>query len=55
MFFSKSPIYSTLPPSVLGSTSLANKLTKVLTESIWRFLPELVTKIKERKAKLAHM
>jgi hypothetical protein len=31
MYFSKSPIYSSLPTDVLGSTSLANKLTKVLT------------------------
>ena len=30
MFFSKSPIYSSLPPSCLGTSALVNSLTKVL-------------------------
>lgn len=53
MFFSKSPIYSSLPTDVLGTTSLVNKLTQVLTDNICRFLPELISKIKERKAQLS--
>ena len=31
MFFSKSPVYSSLPIECLGTTSLVNKMTKVLT------------------------
>lgn len=46
MYFSKSPIYSSLPLECLGTTSLVNKLTKVLTDNICRFLPELISKIK---------
>lgn len=30
MYFSKSPIYSSLPPQCLGTTSLVEKMTKVL-------------------------
>ena len=55
MYFSKSPIYSSLPLSAMGTTSLVSTLTQVLTESIIQFLPDLVAKIKERKAKLADM
>ena len=53
MYFSKSPIYSSLPPSSVGTTSLVTTLTTVLTNSIVDFLPELVSKIKERKSQLA--
>jgi hypothetical protein len=53
MFFSKSPIYSSLPPACVGTTSLVNKLTKVLTDSIVKFLPDLVAKIRERKSSLS--
>lgn len=31
MYFSRSPIYSSLPIECLGTTSLVNKMTKVLT------------------------
>lgn len=55
MFFSKSPIYSSLPLECLGTTSLVNRLTKVLTDNICKFLPELISKIKERKAQLVDM
>ena len=55
MYFSKSPIYSSLPPSSVGTTSLVTTLTTVLTDSIVNFLPDLVSKIKERKNQLAAM
>ena len=49
MYFSSSPIYSSLPPQCVGTGSLVNCLTKVLSKSITKFLPELVVKIKDRK------
>jgi vacuolar protein sorting-associated protein 1 len=55
MFFSKSPIYSSLPPSCLGTTALISSLTKVLESNIIQFLPELMAQIKERKGKLHQM
>jgi dynamin 1-like protein len=52
MYFSKSPIYSSLPPACLGTNALITVLTKVLENNIIQFLPELMTQIKDRKAKL---
>jgi vacuolar protein sorting-associated protein 1 len=39
MFFSKSPIYSSLPASCLGTNALVTALTKVLSNNITQFLP----------------
>ena len=52
MFFSKSPIYSSLPPACLGTSALVNSLTKVLQSNITQFLPELIEQVKQRKAAL---
>ena len=52
MFFSKSPIYSSLPPSCLGTSALVNSLTKVLSSNITQFLPELLEQVKQRKMAL---
>jgi hypothetical protein len=55
MYFSKSPVYSSLPSNAVGTNSLVVLLTKVLSESIVRFLPELLSQIKEKKSKLHEM
>lgn len=44
-FFSSSPIYSSLPSSLVGTSSLVASLTTVLSSSIRQFLPDLVTMI----------
>jgi len=49
MFFSKSPIYSSLPASCLGTSALVTALTKVLSNNITQFLPELMEQVKTRK------
>ena len=49
MFFSKSPIYSSLPPAALGTSALVTSLTKVLSSNISQFLPELLEQVKQRK------
>lgn len=41
-YFSKSPVYSSLPLSFLGTTSLVDKLTKVLENLILNYLPVLL-------------
>lgn len=46
MFFSKSPIYSSLPPNCLGTNALITSLTKVLETNIIQFLPDLMSQIK---------
>jgi len=53
MYFSKSPIYSSLPPQCLGTTSLVEKMTKVLESCIVNYLPILLEKIREKKSALA--
>jgi hypothetical protein len=55
MFFSTSPIYSSLPPQCLGTTALVNSLTKVLESNITQFLPELLEQVKQRKNGLHDM
>jgi len=45
-YFSHSPIYSSLPPACLGTTSLVTLLTKVLENNITQFLPDLMSQIK---------
>ena len=52
MFFSTSPIYSSLPPSCLGTSALVTALTKVLSSNITQFLPELMQQVKQRKQAL---
>lgn len=44
-FFATSPIYSSLPPSLLGTKSLTNKLTDVLYTHIRTCLPEIIAEI----------
>ena len=46
-------VQTVLSLSLKDTSSLVNTLTTVLTESIIQFLPDLVSKIKERKAELA--
>jgi len=55
MFFSTSPIYSSLPPSCLGTSALVVALTKVLSNNITQFLPELLEQVKQRKNALHEM
>ena len=55
-FFRNHPIYSTLPPELLGCDSLINKLMKIFFTHIRRYLPEIMreitAKIKETEGKL---
>lgn len=55
MFFSTSAIYSSLPPSCLGTSALVTSLTKVLESNITQFLPELLEQVKQRKTALHEM
>uniref|UniRef100_A0A0G4FVQ9 Dynamin-type G domain-containing protein n=1 Tax=Chromera velia CCMP2878 TaxID=1169474 RepID=A0A0G4FVQ9_9ALVE len=48
MFFANHPTYRALPPTLLGSRSLTDKLTKVLFRHIRHFLPEIKREINVR-------
>ena len=48
MYFSTHPVYSTMPPGVLGSDILTNKLTKVLFTHIKHNLPEITKEIRDK-------
>ena len=58
-FFKNHPVYSTLPPEVLGCEVLTTKLMKVFFTHIRRFLPEIMKdvgqKIKETEASLREL
>ena len=41
-FFSRHEVYSSLPPGLLGTEALTQKLTKVLFTHIKNFLPEII-------------
>ncbi len=48
LYFSQHPVYSTIPQSLLGTTTLTTKLTKVLFTHIKHNLPEIMKEIKDR-------
>ena len=50
-FFSRHPIYSTLPSDLLGTRSLVDRVSKVLFEMIKTALPKIKGEIVERKQK----
>lgn len=45
LYFSKHPVYSTLPTGHCGTLNLTNKLTTVLYKHIRKFLPDLLKTI----------
>ena len=47
-FFKSHPVYSTLPPEVLGCEVLTNKLMKVFFTHIRRFLPEIMKDVGQK-------
>ncbi|EUD67298.1 dynamin GTPase [Plasmodium inui San Antonio 1] len=47
-FFQTHPVYRKLPPTLYGTTSLTDKLTKVLLRHIKNFLPEIKVEINDR-------
>ncbi|KAL4504370.1 hypothetical protein ABPG72_009816 [Tetrahymena utriculariae] len=47
-FFSTSPVYSSLPQSLLGTRSLTNKLTDVLYTHIRTCLPQIISEIQKQ-------
>lgn len=49
-FFTKSPIYSTLPPDTFSTQSLTKKLTGILYQQIKSSMPEIFEEIKRKKA-----
>jgi len=48
MYFSTHPVYSTMPPGVLGTDILTAKLTKVLFTHIKHNLPEITKEIRDK-------
>jgi dynamin 1-like protein len=49
LYFSKHPVYSTMPQDLLGTHNLTKKLTKVLFTHIKNYLPEIVKEINALK------
>lgn len=49
-FFTKSPIYSTLPRDLFSTESLTKKLTSILYQQIKASLPEIFEEIKHKRA-----
>ncbi|KJP85844.1 hypothetical protein AK88_04492 [Plasmodium fragile] len=47
-FFQSHPVYKKLPPTLYGTTSLTDKLTKVLLRHIKNFLPDIKIEINEK-------
>jgi hypothetical protein len=47
-YFSKNPVYSTMPPGYLGTKALTNKLTTVMFNHIRKFLPAIVKEITQK-------
>lgn len=58
-YFQNHPIYSSLPPELLGCDSLTNKLMRIFFTHIRRYLPEIMReitqKIKETEGKLKEL
>ena len=48
LYFCTHPIYSTMPPGLLGTDILTTKLTKILFTHIKHNLPEITKEIKEK-------
>lgn len=59
MFFASHPIYSTMPPGMMGCDILINKLTKILFTHIKHNLPAIVedirVKLRETEADLTDL
>lgn len=49
LYFATHPLYSTMPPGLLGTDLLTSKLTKVLFTHIKHNLPEITKEIKEKQ------
>ena len=49
MYFSTHPLYSTMPPGLLGTDLLTTKLTKVLYTHIKHNLPEITKEIRDKQ------
>jgi dynamin 1-like protein len=49
LYFATHPQYSAMPPGLLGTDILTNKLTKVLFTHIKHNLPEITKEIKEKQ------
>ncbi|CAA9988476.1 dynamin-like protein, putative [Plasmodium knowlesi strain H] len=47
-FFQNHPVYKKLPPTLYGTTSLTDKLTKVLLRHIKNFLPDIKIEINDK-------
>jgi hypothetical protein len=48
LYFATHPVYSTMPPNMLGTDILTQKLTKVMFTHIKHNLPEITKEIKEK-------
>ena len=48
LYFATHPLYSTMPPGLLGTEILSQKLTKVMFTHIKHNLPEITKEIKEK-------
>jgi dynamin 1-like protein len=48
-YFATHPVYSTMPPGLLGTEVLSQKLTKVMFTHIKHNLPEIAKEIKEKQ------
>lgn len=48
LFFSKHPIYSTMPQNLLGTEALTQKLSSVMFKVIRVFLPKIIKEIQEK-------
>lgn len=48
LYFATHPVYSTMPPNMLGTDILSQKLTKVMFTHIKHNLPEITREIKEK-------
>lgn len=49
LYFATHPVYSTMPPSMMGTEILTQKLSKVLFTHIKHNLPEITKEIKEKQ------
>lgn len=49
-YFTKSPIYSTLPRDCFSTESLTKKLTNILYQQIKTSIPEIFEEIKKKRA-----
>ena len=47
-YFQSHPVYSTMPPGLLGCDVLTNKLSRILFTHIKHNLPEIINEIREK-------